>query len=183
MGTEKRVRIEIHGVAFLDVRSSPRDGAEIRDSLTTGCLNRRVSALIVPMPLTPVPIDDRRNRRGGNRQKHARDAAQLSPREHRENDRQWMQVDAPAYEARINRVVLDEPEDPENTDRPDRQHRRMQRTDGGRHGREHERADQRNKFEHSRQHTEHHGIRNAEYGEPRTAENADEDAGRSCARV
>src|SRR5579864_479435 len=88
-----------------------------------------------------------------------------------------MQVDAAANETRVNQVVLDQPEDTEKQDSPERQSRRMQRTDGGRHGREDERADQREEFEHSRQCAEHDRIRYTEYGEPDAAENADEDAG------
>ena len=52
-----------------------------------------------------------------------------------------MHVDAAANETRVNDVVLDHPEDAEKQDGPERQHRRMERADRGRHGREHERSD------------------------------------------
>src|SRR4051794_41927182 len=78
--------------------------ADIRDSLGAGDRNRSIR--IILLPVDPVPIQDRADPRGGNREKNACDAAQLRPPQHRQDDRPWTHRGCAANETRGNDRVL-----------------------------------------------------------------------------
>lgn len=77
--------------------------------------------IFVISPVHPVAARNRCNGDEGHGQEHAGDSVQFGAGEHRDDDRQRMQPDAWAHQARVHDEVFQYPENREKRDRPDRQ--------------------------------------------------------------
>ena len=91
-------------------------------------------------PFEPVPDRHRTHRHDRDGEEHAGHAVQLRTGQNGEDHGQRMQVDAAAQQARIDHVVLDDPEHGEEPDGPQRQNRGVERPDQRGNDRQRERA-------------------------------------------
>ena len=106
-----------------------------------------------------MAINDRHQRDERNRDKNARNAGDLLAREHAQDDRQRMQVNAFADDARVENVILQNSQDDQKDgDVKPGSRRNGKRRDDGRDNADRQRSDERNEFEHARQNAEQNRV-------------------------
>ena len=124
-----------------------------------------------------MTVADGENGRDRNSEKNARNATQLRTAQDRQDDRERMQMNAVAHQARIHHIIVGDAQHGQEEEHGSGLACGVEARDHTRRQREHQRSNQRNEFEESREEPKHEGVRHPEAHEANRADRADQHTG------